>query len=637
MKKKYFLACTILQLFFMSSLKGEDSLPSTNLFSISDQLDLKKPITSQNLLEIDEFYEKTLPNILGDQFVVDGVYKTAFFVMPNNFHPFSNDPFVSSLHELCQGSLAQLKVGHYETMAPFLAESIYEKKVGDEIHYHVTLKQGLYWQELPLEKGNFKNLNTSQFQKRPLTSHDFEFFVSTFKNEYVNLPRAVSLRNTYSDLKKIQVISDTSFVVIWNAKEKVPYNIKYLTGQLKPLAKHIYLYFPDGSAIFSKEELKSEFLFAKHFCNHWSQRTIPSCGPWIFKKALDSEITLDRNSDFPNEYAALIEKLSFIYKSSPISAWQAFKTGELTSCFLTQAQISDYENFVKSSFYQKQEQKGMGIDKLEYFSKMYYFIGWNQRNPLFESVEMRKALSHAINQDQIIKHFLKGAASALTGPFMPSSPSYNQTVKPYEYNKEQAIKILEQEGWVLNKSIGFREKIIGNRKMALRFHLAYFQRNEDAEHICDYIATSLKEIGVECLLQGLDYSEFMDRFKNKNYDALYMGWALSPPPENPKPLWHSSKAYEQGSSNITSFKDEKVDRIIDELTYCHDIKKRNALYQEMHSRLHELCPYTFLYVPKQVFLYRKDLKNVLIPSKSELFTQANIEEICPKIFYFSEK
>ncbi len=623
MLRKYIFSCLILFIFNMSFIKGADFVTSIDAPIFSDILDSKN-----NLLEIDEFYQSTLPKILGENFTPQGEYKISFFAYPNHFHPFSNDPLVSSLWELCSGSLSQLKVGQYETMSPCLAKTIVEEVKGNQVLYHVTLDENAFWCDVDLEQFGFKDVDVAHFQKTPVTSADFKLYIDSIKNPYVDLPKAVSLRGRYQNLKTIEIIDSKQFTVVWEFDKQAPYGTKYLTGQLKPIPAHVFEYWPNGKKIVSESyQDKSNYIFAKHFCNHWAKNLIFSCGPWILQSHNHNRIDLVRNPDFHLSYSALMDKMTFIRKSSPIGAWQAFKSSELSSCNLSPLQYRDLKLFMEKD-------SSSDVKIMEYFSKIYYFIGWNQKSPLFQSKKVREALTLAINCDEIIQHFLKGRAQKLSGPFMPNSSAYDQQCAPLSYDVQKAVDLLEQEGWHQNKVLGVREKIADGKSLALRFHLSYFLNNELAQSICQYVSTSLKEIGVECLLQGLDYTEFMDRYKNKNFDAMYMAWSLAPPPENPQQSWHSSEADKVASSNIISFKDEEVDRLIEKLKFCNEAQARQELYHKVHRRIHELQPYTFLYVPKQIFAYRDSLQNVCIPKETpNLFSNASVEEPCPKIFY----
>ncbi len=593
-------------------------------------------LDTQNLLIQDPFYQETLPDLIGKGFKPRGVYRTPYYAKPSNLHPFSNNPFVSSLWNLCTGSLSQMQTGHYQTMTPNLAIRIDKKETELGNDYLVELRPGLFWNPLDPKQVGVPNLADCFLKKVKVKALDFKLYLDLIKNPYVELPLAASLRTHYEDLESIEILDDDHFIVHWKGKKNI--NQAELTGQLKPLPSHVFLYSSDGKPFLEEVDSKtSELLHAKHFVSHWAQKTIVSCGPWkLHSYSLDG-IELARNQNYPEPFRALFEKMHFIYKASPNTAWQAFKLGELDSFYLTPFQWNDFQHFLHSDLYQKQQEKtGESIEKKEFKTKMYYFIGWNQKNPILKDQKVRQALTYALDRNLIIKHFLKGFAKPLSGPFIPGGFSYNDNLLPLEVNPKKACKLLEEAGWHLSQLEGIREhKETGE---PLRFHLIYFLRNELAGSICQYISNSLREVGVDCILEGLDYAPFMQRYQKKDFDALYMAWSLGTPPEDPGQTWSSKEAERGGSSNIIGFKNEEVDRLIDQLKNCVDLPTRKRCYHRIHEIIHEEQPYTFLYVPTQIFLHRSSLGNVFIPSeRPDLTLNADVQEICPRLFYFREE
>lgn len=603
----------------MSPLKGADSLTPTK--EIQDACISKH---SKSWMLPDPFYEEKLPQLLGKNFAFKGKYTTAFFAYPKDFHPFNNDAFVSTLWELCTGSIGQLQTGHYETICPALAESMSEDVQPNEIIYHITLHPETSWQEVASPNSK----KTQYCVQTPLTSSDFKLFVNAFKNSYVNLPKAASLRKRYQSLKEIRIIDDKHFDVIWDKAAHLDYELPLLTAQLRPLPAHVFLRSKEGEELFNLDQTHTHE-FARHFSDHWAKSKVISCGPWVMKSKNLSQIVLERNPHFHHPYAALMEQMVFNYKSSAISAWQAFKAKELTSCYLSPMQLEDGLAYVDQA---------PEAEMIEYFAKIYYFVGWNQNNPLFESPKVRRALSLAIDRERLIQHFLKGQAQKLSGPIMPSASEYNSEIQPHPYDPKKAIQLLEEEGWHQHHMHAAREKNMDGKSYALRFHLTYFLQSELSLMVCQYVSACLKEIGVECQLQGLNYSEFMQRYQNKTFDAIYMGWSLSPPPMDLAPMWHSKEADKIGSSNIIGFKDDQIDSYLETLKGLTHPQQRLNCYHKIHERIDELSPYAFLFVPKQIFVYRRPLSNVFLPKNEvSLFENADIEELCPKIFYFSSK
>ena len=103
----------------------------------------------------------------------------------------------------------------------------------------------------------------------------------------------------------------------------------------------------------------------------------------------------------------------------------------------------------------------------------------------------------------------------------------------------------------------------------------------------------------------------------KSFDALCLGWALGSPPEDPRQLWYSNGAKEQGSSNAVGFANAEADEIINKLTFEADPERRMALYHRFHAIMHEEQPYTFLYEGKRIAACGPRLKDMTIDIPSD--------------------
>lgn len=603
-----------------------------------------------NLLEQDPFYEKTLPKLLGDMFKPEGTLKTATVGKPDNLHPFSGWANVSSWHDLCSVSLAKTQFGIYETMVPDMALRIEERmnETTKAPEFWVFLRKDLYWQ--PLKQQMFPEnltLGSMFLKKTPVTAADFKFFYDAMMNSDVQEQGAVSLRTYYGSVEELQIIDDYTFVVRWKAEHfpkddpKAPLKIKYmakeLTGGLRPLPCHVYQYFSNGKKIISDSSLenyRTNSVWAQNFSQHWAKNIIVSCGPWIFEEMTDQKISFTRNGDFYNPLDALADKIHIYFKNTPDNIWQEFKENHLDDYSLQPDQLGEYESFLTSKEYLEQKNIGSAIKRLDYVMRVYNYIGWNSAKPQFNSSLVRRAMTMAIDRKRIVDNYLNGLGIEITGPFYRYSPAYDPTITPIPFSLNEARRILESEGWTDSDGSGVRSKLINGIKTPFRFTLTYFVKNQALKAICEYIATTLKSIEVECVLHGVDVADLSNIFEDKNFDAICLGWSLGTPPDDPRQLWYSSGAKEKGSSNAVGFSNKEADKIIDALDYEYDPKKREQLYHRFDAIIYEEQPYTFLYTPKAALLYREYLQNVFVPAeRQDLIPGANVGEPSSSIYW----
>jgi len=608
-----------------------------------------------NLLSEDLFFSKTLPEQLPADFEPHGTRRETILGRPENLHPFNGFATVSSMINMCSVSVAQLQFGKYETMAPDMAIKLEKREVAGSpqiFEYWIHLRDHVYWQ--PLHPHHFPQdfeLSDHFQKKHKVTAHDFKFFYDAVMNPHISEAKAAALRSYYNDIEEFRVIDDLTFVVRWKQDEivdelgnRVPtakYSAQGLTGALQPLASFVFQYFSDGQKIVDDDSdpdtYRTHSVWAQNFSQHWAKNCIVSCGPWHFDKINDEKIIFRRNPDYYVPYLILVDRLVYTFKESVEAVWQDFKSGKSDLCQLTPNQLIELENFLVSEEYKRQEKEKFAIKRIDYVAKSYYYLGWNQHKPFFKNVKVRRAMTMAIDRNRIISQNLNEMGVAITGPFFRYSPAYDASIDEWSYNPDQARQNLDEEGWVDIDGDGIRDKIFDGQTVAFRFTLAYYVKSHASKSIAEYIKGQLREVGIACQLKGLDLPDLSRQFEDKTFDAIYMGWKLGAPPEDPKQLWHSDGATMKGSSNAIGFNNATVDGLIERLSYESNQERRVELYHNFHKIIHENAPYTFLYSPKVRLLYRENVKNLFIPSQREdLVPGANMTEPDLRIIYFDK-
>lgn len=603
-----------------------------------------------NLLSDDPFYQSTLPGLLPEGFEPFGTRKNASIGKPDDLHPFNNFSEARSWVSQCGVQLSRLKFGRFETMAPDMAIKIEERKQQglDVPEYWVFLRDGVYWQPLTEQMFDGKVKLAPQFlEKHQVTAHDFKFWFDAMMNPHLQEPGAVALRNYMGEIEEIEVKDPLTFVVRWTPKEvngklRIKYVAKQMTGGLTALASHIYQYFPDGSKIIEDDSdpdtYRKNSVWAQNFKEHWAKNVIPSCGAWIFDGMSDRQISFRRNMDHYFPLDVLVERYETSFKNSPDSIWQDFKTGSVDSYTVRPDQLIELENFLNSELYKEQEKAGEGVGKLEFAARSYVYLGWNQANSLFKDRNVRLAQTMAIDRQRIIDQYLNGMGFEVTGPFSRDSTSYDKSIAPWPFDPQQARKLLEGEGWYDSDGDGVIDKMINGKRVPFAFSLTYYVKNPTTKSIVEYVATALKEVGIRVNLKGVDIADLSASMDEKSFEAICMGWGGGTPPENPRQLWHSSGAKEPGSSNIVGFANAEADQIIDALDFEDDPQKRLELYHRFHAIIHEEQPYTFVYAPKSLYLYRKYLQNVFIPAdRQDLVPGADIAQPEGSVIWIKEK
>ena len=603
-----------------------------------------------NLLTEDLFYANILPKLLGPHFKPHGTFHNAILGKPDNLHPFSGWAYALQFIGLCTAGVSKLEFGKYETMAPDMAIKVELRTHPgtQKPEYWIHLREGAFWQ--PLSSNLFsENIQLAPhfLKKHPVTAHDYKFWLDAIMNPYNQETGAITYRIYLDDIEELEVVDDLTFIVRWKTHEvildgkkqqRARYMAKTWTAALRPLAGFVYKYFADGKKILEEDQdpnaYRTSSVWAQNFSQHWAKNIIPSCGPWIFDGMTDRQISFRRNPDYYFPLAVLADAMIIDFKDSTDSIWQDFKADKIDYYSIPPNQLLELDQFKKSEFYQSQAKKGQAIKELEYCARQYSYIGWNEAKPYFTSKKVRQALTMAIDRKRIKQEFLNNRAEEITGTFFKNSPSYDPSIVPLPFDPEQARRYLEEEGWYDSNGDGIIDKEVNGRRIPFQFTLTYYVKGSLTKSICEYIATALKNVGIDCRLNGADVADLTALFDDKSFDAIVMSWALGTPPEDPKQVWYSSGAKEKGSSNSIGFANKEIDRLIDQLQYEYDPAKRIELYHQFDKILYEEQPYTFLYSPKSLLLYREYLQNVFLPSqRQDLVPGANISEPDESIYW----
>lgn len=232
-----------------------------------------------------------------------------------------------------------------------------------------------------------------------------------------------------------------------------------------------------------------------------------------------------------------------------------------------------------------------GFNKYRYLNFGYTYLGYNLRKPLFQDVRMRRAITHAIDKQELIDGVLLGLGKAATGPYKPDTWVYNANVKTYPFDPSAAKKLLEEIGWRDGDGDGVREK--GGQK--LTFTIVTNQGNDLRAKSAEIIQRRLKEIGMDVRIRVVEWATFLKEFIFPgNFDVTILGWTGGPEPDQYN-IWHSSKTGAR-ELNFIHYRNAEVDELLERGRRTFDQAERKKIYDRFQEILAEEQPYTFLYV-----------------------------------------
>jgi peptide/nickel transport system substrate-binding protein len=204
-------------------------------------------------------------------------------------------------------------------------------------------------------------------------------------------------------------------------------------------------------------------------------------------------------------------------------------------------------------------------------------------------VNLRKAMAHAVNNQDVGEQFYDGLRWAGTTLIPPSHPAFHDDSNPgLKYDPELSKKILDDNGYKDTNGDGLREDPDG-KELVINF--ASMSGGDIAEPLANYYIQKWKEVGLNVqLVDGrlMEFNSFYDRLEadDKAIDIYQGAWGVGSDVD-PTGLWGRSAAF-----NYTRWTSEESDQLLAEAVSekAFDEKYRAEVYDKWQQLMTEEIP-----------------------------------------------
>ncbi len=256
------------------------------------------------------------------------------------------------------------------------------------------------------------------------------------------------------------------------------------------------------------------------------------------------------------------------------------------------------------------------IEVLKVPSVRTIYIGFNNQKAPFTDVRVRRALNYCVDKEALVEFVLEGVGRVSDAPFSPGIFGYSP-MTPYEYDPERAKELLAEAGY----PDGFKVNLYHPTGRYLM----------DAA-IAEAVQAQLKECGVEAELITLEWATYLATLRKPPEEAVHdmylLGWGCVTNDADYclYPLFHSGEWPPVGW-HLSYYKNEEVDRLLDEARVTPDPERRAALYKRVIEIIWNDAPWLFLYSEVQVNAVRKGVQGLIHhPREYILATEAWLEQ-----------
>ena len=306
-------------------------------------------------------------------------------------------------------------------------------------------------------------------------------------------------------------------------------------------------------------------------------------------------IRLERNP-YSSEDIPMVSALEFHFYPDYPSIYAAYTEGELDG--VSQVMQSDIS-------------LAQARTDMQLFSaplSTYVGVVFNLQNPdvpFLQDAIVRRALYHALDREQLLHDVVGGHGVLASSPIPSNNWGHAPDTPSYDYDPDEARRLLDESGWVDTDGDGTRDK------NGLPMQLILLTNDGPTRiSLIEQIAADWQAVGVKVVVESVSFGGFVSDFLTpRRFEAALLSWDITGDPD-PFPLYHSSQI--ATGQNYGGWSNQEADALVIEARSTVDPEKRRALYAQFQHLFAADVPAIPLYYPVYTYGVSERVKAVQI-------------------------
>ena len=257
------------------------------------------------------------------------------------------------------------------------------------------------------------------------------------------------------------------------------------------------------------------------------------------------------------------------------AAWAALMRGEVD---MVQEANRDSVEFLE------------GATRISVYSSLrpfYIPLVFNLRHPILRQIEVRRALSEAINRDEIVSQAMGGKGQVADDPVWPSHWAYNAAARRHSYNPGAARLRLEAAGLPVRAG-----RNPGDMASRFRIRCLFWDEDPQFERIALLLQRQLAAVGVDLALTGARETELQARASAGDFDTYVYQMTSGRSFDWVYRFWHSPARGQRPELLDSGY--SGVDRALEQLRHARTEPEMRAAVGDLRGQFYEDAPAVFL-------------------------------------------
>jgi peptide/nickel transport system substrate-binding protein len=225
----------------------------------------------------------------------------------------------------------------------------------------------------------------------------------------------------------------------------------------------------------------------------------------------------------------------------------------------------------------------------------------------FRTTEFRRAVSMAINREDICRIVFSGFAKPAYGPVSPSNHFwFNAALPAPKHDPQGALRLLAQAGF------RYENQVLKDRAgHPVEFTVVTNSGNVAREKMATMIQQDLSQIGIKVKVVTLDFPSLIERItRTFDYEACILGLVNTDlDPNSQMTVWLSSGEDHQWNPNQktpATFWEAEIDKLMQEQASALSERQRKAAFDRVQQIVAEQQPF--------IYLVNKDVLTAVSPA-----------------------
>jgi peptide/nickel transport system substrate-binding protein len=299
-------------------------------------------------------------------------------------------------------------------------------------------------------------------------------------------------------------------------------------------------------------------------------------GPFTFSKRENGDdIVLVRNEKYWQKPAKL-KKITFTVVPEVSTAISMLQTGKVQLIDGLAPELMPRLEKIKNVDIQKKD--GTPV----------YYLAFNMEKAPMNELPFRQAVSHAVNRKGYLKK-LNGLGVFSNTFIGPKVFGHTESDKGPEFDQERAKKLVKENGY---------------DKKEVKLLAA---NTSQYMNMAEVVQSQLKEVGINAKIETIEWGTYLDVSKKGDFDITIAGWSnvTGDGSELLFPRLHSANI---DATNVSRYKDAKLDQLIEESRSVVDQEKRKEILAKADEYVMTQLPVLPMYHGIASAAYDKSVK-----------------------------